>query len=323
MTRYHIYAVTTGAFVAQSYGWVPHFQSHIITPAIRKELPRREHRLSLKDEEGGPLEYDDFQDFVGESFDSTFAPPSTEKSQVEKTSSAQDDLPPLQFDNDDDDATTAEVVPLPKLVPDRSACRTRRFALGPEIILDRYLGTLGFQEVTDWQYYMTDQDEDGQTVGDRRDKVSPNPLDPSQPRRTRQSSGSILRIFRAELVGALGGLLRSQGVENRVLIKEFSGQLGLALAEQESKALAQFQSSKLVEDDDDEDWRNDAMTRTNNPRSDNMRLLKMIKQAPKCPFTVFFGEVDLGEVEDEGWDANEVREKFAFMIMQFVKTNIY
>ena len=208
-----------------------------------------------------------------------------------------DDLPPSS-------STEQAVVLPPQLVTDRSACRTRRFSLGREVVLDRYLGTLGFQEITDWQYYLTDQDEEtGKIVGDRREKVTPNPLDPKQPRRTRQSSGSVLRLFRAEFVGALGGLLRSQGLDNRVLIKEFSGDLGLALAERETRALAQFQSD-LVKNDN-EDWRNDAMNRFNNPRSDNLNVQKLIKVMGDCPYTVLLGEVDLAEVEEEGWDANE------------------
>lgn len=266
----------------RTHGWLPLYLA---------ETRRQAQHLCMSND--GPVEYNDFDDFIGDSFDinQSFAPSTKEV--------PEDNTPVL------DDQPT-EVVPLPQLVPDRSACRTRRFSLGREVVLDRYLGTLGFQEVTDWQYYMTDQDEDGNLVGNRREKVSPNPLDPKQPRRTRQSSGSVLRLFRGEFVSALGGLLRRQGLENRVLIKEFSGDLGLALADRETRALAQFQS-RLVSDDDDEDWRNDAMNRFNNPRTDNMRVQKMIKQAGDCPFTVLIGEVDLAEVEEEGWDANEVR----------------
>lgn len=320
MTRLPDGLLLLALVLVPSHAWVvPHYHHH----AHKKCLTIRRDRplAAMSDEEdvtSGPVEYDDFQDFIGESFDTTdkaFAKPVP-------SSSSSDDDDKRQVEKEDDsvdqpfrDNTRTEVLPLPKLVPDRSACRTRKFSLGPEVILDRYLGTLGFQEVTDWQYYVTDQDQDGQIVdgGDRREKVSPNPLDPSQPRRTRQSSGSIMRLFRAEFVGALGGLLRSQGLENRVLIKEFSGELGLALADQESRALAQFQSSsssKLLvsKDDEEEDWRNNAMTRSNNPRPDNLRLVKMVRQLPQCPFTVLLGEVDLAEVEDEdGWDANEVR----------------
>jgi len=249
---------------------------------------------SGSDNGNGPVEYDDFDDFIGDNFASekSFTPPPSISEEKEN-----DRLPIL------DSNRPTEVVPLPQLVPDRSACRTRRFSLGAEVVLDRYLGTLGFQEVTDWQYYMTDQDEDGQTVGDRQ-KISPNPFDPKQPRRTRQSSGSVLRLFRAEFVGALGGLLRSQGLENRVLIKEFSGELGLKLANRETQTLAKFQC-QLVGKDDDQDWRNDAMNRFNNPRTDNIRVQKLVKQTGDCHYPVLLGEVDLAEVEDEGWDSNE------------------
>jgi hypothetical protein len=269
----------------------------ILAVAAQAWMPARSLRLTttttrLRQQSPGkdePLEYNDFDDFIGDSFDSESKFTAGDK--IEKD----EDVP--------DTSEKTEAVVVPQLVPDRSACRTRRFSLGREVILDRYLGTLGFEEVTDWQYYMTDQDEDGQTVGER-EKVSPNPFDPAQPRRTRQSSGSVLRLFRGEFVGALGGLLRGQAIDNRILIKEFSGELGLALAEQESRTLASFQS-QLVKDDKNVDWRNDAMNRSNNPRPDNSRVLKLIRETAKCPHTILLGEVDLGEVEDEGWDYNE------------------
>ena len=35
---------------------------------------------------------------------------------------------------------------------DRSACKTRQFSLGPDLVLDDFVGNLGFDEVTDWEY---------------------------------------------------------------------------------------------------------------------------------------------------------------------------
>lgn len=288
-------------------GWVS-------SPRQSPSQPWWYHRLSHystpndSNDDEGPVEYNDFDDFVlGDSFDSSSSSSASDDvfSPAVKKESVVPILDAPSTPKNALSSTEDVVLPLPQLVPDRSACRTRRFSLGSEVILDRYLGTLGFQEVTDWQYYMTDQDEDGQVVGDRRERVSPNPFDPNQPRRTRQSSGSVLRLFRAEFVGALGGLLRSQGLENRVLIKEFSGELGLALADRETRALAQFQSQLVDGQNDDEDWRTDAMNRFNKPRSDNMHVQKMVQQSAQCPFTIIFGEVDLAEVEEEGWDANE------------------
>lgn len=300
-----LYTISTVCLLSgTAQGWL----SPLFTPRL---VPRS--FMAAKDDDGaasdGPVEYNDFDDFIGDSFstaENNFA--SSSSSSPSNVSQDDDEVPILKDDlpsASSSSSTEQVVVPLPKLVPDRSACRTRRFSLGPEVVLDRYLGTLGFQEITDWQYYMTDQDEEtGEIVGDRREKVSPNPFDPKQPRRTRESSGSVLRLFRGEFVGALGGLLRSQGLDNRVLIKEFSGELGLALADRETRALAQFQS-KLVPDDDNDDWRNDAMNRFNNQRRDNINVQKIVKSTADCPFTILLGEVDLAEVEEEGWDANE------------------
>ena len=274
----------------------------------RTRLSRRPSARAAQNDNNSdrPLEYNDFDDFdglIGESFDTSSEPKLSEPYLGTTPPVAKDPVPILDDDRPTKNPNEVQPLPLPQLVPDRSACRTRRFSLGREVVLVRYLGTLGFQEVTDWQYYMMDQDEDGQVVGDRREKVSPNPFDPNQPRRTRQSSGSILRIFQAEFVGALGGLLRSQGLDNRVLIKEFSGGLGLALADRETQTLAQFQSQLVPEGDDD--WRNDAMNRFSNARRDNMHIQKIVRQTAQCPYTVLLGEVDLAEVEEEGWDANE------------------
>jgi hypothetical protein len=35
---------------------------------------------------------------------------------------------------------------------DRSGCRVRQFSLGADLVLSNYVGSLGFDEVTDWEY---------------------------------------------------------------------------------------------------------------------------------------------------------------------------
>ena len=82
----------------------------------------------------------------------------------------------------------------------------------------------------DWQYYVVDIDEDYREE-QRRQSISPRPMDPNQPARTRSISGSIVRLFRGKLVGeTLGRKLRSRGLDTRVWIKEYSGDEALALA---------------------------------------------------------------------------------------------
>jgi hypothetical protein len=55
---------------------------------------------------------------------------------------------------------------------DYTAIQTRQFLLGQDLVISDYVGTMGFQEVTDWEYYYPD--EDG---ADRRQVVQPNPFD--------------------------------------------------------------------------------------------------------------------------------------------------
>jgi hypothetical protein len=55
---------------------------------------------------------------------------------------------------------------------DYTAIQTRQFLLGKDLVISDYVGTMGFQEVTDWEYYYPD--EDGE---DRRQVVQPNPFD--------------------------------------------------------------------------------------------------------------------------------------------------
>ena len=102
---------------------------------------------------------------------------------------------------------------------------------------------MGFDEVTDWEYYY--QDEDNK---DERRVVQPNPFDKSKPKRTRTSSGSVVRVFRGEFTGQLGGLISAQGLDRRVLIKEFTGELALQLAQSELKTIGKLQSALLVSD---------------------------------------------------------------------------
>jgi hypothetical protein len=76
---------------------------------------------------------------------------------------------------------------------DYTAIQTRQFIVGKDIVLLDYVGTMGFQEVTDWEYYYNeDDDEDNNnnnnnsnvlsknTAPPRRQVVQPNPFDSSK-----------------------------------------------------------------------------------------------------------------------------------------------
>jgi len=173
-------------------------------------------------------------------------------------------------------------------IVDRTGIRARQFSLGEDLVLADYVGNLGFDEVTDWEYYYPSEDSDS----DDRKVVQPNPFDSNQPKRTRVSSGSVVRIFRGEFVGVQGGLLSSQALEKRVLVKEFTGKLALQLASSEMAALATLQSSLI-----DDDWAPIAAARSGNLRKDQMNVAKLVGLLQPAPFTGLLGEVNLAELE--------------------------
>jgi hypothetical protein len=196
---------------------------------------------------------------------------------------------------DDDDAleTSFRTLFASKQDKDRTAIQSRQLSLGKDLVLENFVGTLGFDEVTDWEYYYPEED------GDDRRVVQPNPFDSSQPKRTRTSSGSVVRIFRGELVGPLGALVSAQGNDKRVLVKEYTGTLALALAQAELECVAQLQS-KLV----DENWSKEASARSVASRLDNGRLASLVPKLKRGKFLGILGEVNLAELEDD-WDPNE------------------
>jgi len=94
----------------------------------------------------------------------------------------------------------------------------RRFRLGYDVALTSYMGSLGVDEMTDWEYYEMDEEDPTRKKGKR---VVPF-MDPNAPRRTRSRRGDSVRIFRGEFIGLIGQKLRSVGMDNRILIKEFN-----------------------------------------------------------------------------------------------------
>jgi len=167
--------------------------------------------LHMTDQEKEEIFFDDFSGVsIGEIANSDT--PSTPK--------IDDELPDFDFDEYDDTQEEKELIsiPLPKAVTttqDLTGCTLREFSFGPDIMLSSYAGSLGFDKVTDWQYYETD------TYSGERKQVSPRRI--TQPSRTKSSSGSVVRLFRGEIGGKLGGKLRSRGLDCRVWIKEYSG----------------------------------------------------------------------------------------------------
>jgi serine/threonine protein kinase len=180
---------------------------------------------------------------------------------------------------------------------DLSACQSRQFSLGPDLVLSSFVGTMGFDEVTDWQYYYQDEDDPNE-----RKVIQPNPFDSNQPRRTRQSSGSVVRLFRGEFVGQPGGILSAQGKDRRVLVKEYTGDLALRLARAELQAIGKLQSEMLLANGDEQtkkgDWLQVAASRSVKAREDNSNLCSLVGWLSKAPFLGILGEVNLAELED-------------------------
>lgn len=224
---------------------------------------------------------------------------------------------PLEYDDDDfffddEDSELIFSATQNQQNKDYSGCSIRQFNLGYDIILSDYVGSLGFEEVTDWEYYQPS------LVNNERRIVDPPPFDPSQPKRTREKSGSVVRIFRGEFSGRLGSTIRSFGMDSRVILKEFTGDSALALAKTELESLAKMQSQLCSMLDDgarNGEWYSSASSRYLNGRvngvtkEDDENLLKWIKlvnTSKDIPYTATYGELNLSEfLNDEGDARNQ------------------
>lgn len=228
-------------------------------------------------------------------------------------------------------------IPLPTTIQsqpqDITGSTYREFTLGRDLLLSDYAGSLGFDQVTDWQYYTTDI-----STGQQENRVA-NPFDPSQPSRTRSKSGSVVRIFRGEFTGKLGGMLRSRGLDTRVLLKEFAvdnnndnndddRMLLLNLANGEQKSLAKILSSwlkgycvtannnseRMLEQLESGEWTEAARRRyvdglTDTPTTkddDHLATLLECLSSKKAPFTSILGTLNLNDYyDDEDMNPND------------------
>ena len=187
---------------------------------------------------------------------------------------------------------------------DLSACRVRQLSLGRDFVLDSFIGTMGFDEVTDWEYYYENEDDSN----DRRKVVNPNPFHKATPRRTRTKSGSVVRLFRGELVGTLGGMISAQGYDRRVLVKEYTGDMALELARNELASIAKLQSTVVAKEASaaqpkDGGWYRAASSRSVMEREDNNHVARLLLLLQEAPFVGILGECNLAELDD--MDPNE------------------
>lgn len=179
---------------------------------------------------------------------------------------------------------------------DLTAIQTRQFSLGQDLILADFVGNMGFDEVTDWEYYEVNEED----PNDRR-VVQPNPFDSSKPKRTRKSSGSVVRVFRGEFVGRLGGTLSSRGLDKRIIVKEFTGELALKLARFELLSVGRLQSNLMAQDDTvaSGEWIQIASSRSVLARKDDNNIADLIQKLSKASFLGILGEVNLAELEGD------------------------
>ena len=177
---------------------------------------------------------------------------------------------------------------------DLTAVQTRMFSLGKDLIINDYIGNMGFEEVTDWEYYYENEDDP-----DDRNVVNPNPFDSSTPKRTRTNSGSVIRVFRGEFIGRLGGTIRSKGLDSRILIKEFTGTFAQQLAKNELRAMAKLQSALVESKASDGGWVSTAASRSALGRTDDANVVELLGSLQKAPYLGILGEVNLAELLDE------------------------
>jgi hypothetical protein len=199
--------------------------------------------------------------------------------------------------NDNDSSDFAKLFQERVVGPaDLTAIKTRQFVLGTDIALSGFVGVMGFDEVTDWEYYYQDEQDPRE-----RKVVQPNPFDSATPRRTRTASGSVVRVFRGSLVGPMGATLRAQGLDARVIIKEFTGILALSLARAELDSTGKLQSDLVVaasrQDAVDGDWIRAAAARSAMARQDNAHVVKLLQMLAPAPFLGILGEVNLAELD--------------------------
>lgn len=211
-------------------------------------------------------------------------------------------------------------------INDLTGSNVRQFSLGSDLLISDYVGSSGYDEVTEWMYYLQSVDEEG-NIDPYEDKIPVQApfMDPSKPSRTRSKSGSVVRIFRAEFTGRLGGLLRSNGMDNRVLIKEYSVD-SVELVMNEKKGIGRLMSvwfSSLLSNQDKSDlldkmeagrWieaaasrYTDSITDTKTTEDDeHLQTLLSCTSKQKAPFTSLLGEMNLNNYyDDPNLDPNE------------------
>lgn len=101
-------------------------------------------------------------------------------------------------------------------------------------------------------------------------------------------------------------MLRAKGMDKRVLVKEFYGDMALKLAQSELRSIGRLQSKLLSSDEETQQgsWIRAAAARsTTMARQDDANVARLLQQLTRAPFLGILGEVNLAELEGN-LDAN-------------------
>lgn len=237
-------------------------------------------------------EWSDFDGFIGDAASNNDTDDKFSLTSLDKVDTT-------ESEEDDDKFTMTNILQSSSSRQDLSACQARQFVLGEDFMITNFAGSMGFDAVTDWEYFYESEDDP-----EIRKVVSPPPLDPSKPKRTRESSGSVVRLFRGEFGGRLGATLRAQGLDARVLLKEFSGELALSLAQAELDSIGTLQSN-LLKENNVESMVPTALARTTLTRQDDGNLCTLMNLLKKVSFTGVLGEVNIADLLEDDFDKND------------------
>ena len=99
----------------------------------------------------------------------------------------------------------------------------------------------------------------------------------------------------------LGGTLSAQGLDRRVLVKEFTGKFALKLAQDELDSIGRLQSELLsgIKDARQGRFIKTAASRSVMSKQDNEHLVVLSRKLNDAPFLGIYGEVNLAELEGE------------------------
>jgi hypothetical protein len=158
--------------------WIPHGEISVGSSSSSSSYSRSRCSPVFSSNQGDDEE-EEWSDFVDLGFSGTSSTSSNNNNNNEsgkRNFMGNDDK--VDDDKNDSDQRQPDFA---KLLQERTgaidwtAIQTRQFSLGQDLILTDYVGNMGFDEVTDWEYYYPSEEDE-----DERQVVQPNPFDSSK-----------------------------------------------------------------------------------------------------------------------------------------------